>query len=259
VTVFSMIGFPEGDIPQLKAWCEDKLEVNWGRPSAEYQRRAAENMSKFFAYCEEFVELRRATPADDMTSDLLRDRETSSDPLDDKEVASVLFALSFAGHETTTNLISNTVRQVLSRPELWERLRLDRTIIPAVVEETLRFDSSVIAWRRVTTREVEVGGVRLPAGAKLILSLASANHDPRRFPEPETFEIGRPNARTHLSFGKGIHFCLGQNLARIEAEVVLSILADRFPDLRLARQEFTFPPNISFRGPHELHVAWEVR
>jgi cytochrome P450 len=124
------------------------------------------------------------------------------------------------------------------------------------VEETLRFDPSVCVWRRVTTRPATVGGVDLPAGAKLFLWLAAAGRDPSVFPEPDAFDIDRDNARRHLAFGRGIHFCLGSALGKLEAELAVAELARRWPELALVEgQELTFHPNISFRGPQALWVS----
>jgi cytochrome P450 len=122
----------------------------------------------------------------------------------------------------------------------------------------LRYESSQISWRRVTTQDTTVGGIDLPAGTKLMLNFASANHEADRFPEPETFDIHRANANKHISFGKGIHFCLGSGLARMEARLALELLSQRLPSLRLVEgQELTFFPNITFRGPDTLHLEWD--
>ena len=253
-TLFALIGFPPGDAEQIKAWCEDKIEVNWGRPSAERQVRSAHSMVAFLDPCRARVRARRAAPADDLTSDLVADERG----LRDEEAASLLFALSFAGHETTTNLLGNALYQLLSRPGLWDEVAADRTLIPGAVEETLRYDSSVPMWRRVSTRATVLGGVRLPAGARLVLAFGAAGHQPDRFPEPERFDIRRADARRQLSFGKGIHLCAGAPLARLEGRIVLDALADRMPGLRLAPgHDRRYPANISFRGPRELWVEWD--
>jgi hypothetical protein len=164
--------------------------------------------------------------------------------------------VSFAGHETTTNLLGNALVQLLSRSGLWEELRADRGLIPGAVEETLRYDTSVPMWRRVTTRQTVLGVVPLPERARLVLGFAAAGRQPDRFPDPERFDVRRPEARRQLSFGKGIHLCAGAPLARLEGRIVLNALADQLPGLRLARQQISYPPNISFRGPRELHVEW---
>ncbi|WP_394619682.1 cytochrome P450 [Lentzea sp. JNUCC 0626] len=258
LTLFRLLGFPEDDAERLKSWCGEKLEVNWGRPDADYQLRATKNIVLFWDYCEKYVSVRKQDLGDDLTSDLLRQRESNPDALDDREVASVVFALSFAGHETTTNLIGNALHHLLARPGLWRRLREDPSLIAGAVHETLRYDSSVIAWRRVTTRPAEIGGTALPEGARLMLALGAANHDPAVFPDPEEFDVERPNAHTQLSFGRGIHFCLGHLLARVELETVLGLLSQRFPSMRLVPgQDVRYPRNISFRGPISLEVEWD--
>jgi len=253
-TIFTLIGFPPGDSDRIRTWCADKLEVNWGRPTEEQQIGSARGMVEFFRYCADFVALRRAAPANDLTSDLIADERNLADP----EITSLIFALSFAGHETTTNLLGNAVYHLLSRPAVWDEIRADRSLVPGAVEETLRFDSSVPAWRRVTTRDTVLGGLRLPAGSRLVLSFAAADRQPEVFEQPDHFDIRRPNARRQLSFGRGIHLCLGAGLARTECEIVLNLLADRLAGLRLVRdQEIRFPANLSFRGPVTLWAQWD--
>jgi cytochrome P450 len=132
-------------------------------------------------------------------------------------------------------------------------------LIPNALEEVRRFDSSVIAWRRRTTQAVQIGGVPVPAGANLLLLLGSANRDPAVFADPERFDIHRQNAREHLSFGHGAHYCLGAPLARLEARVVLEELSARLPSLRLVPgQTLRFQPNTTFRGPLALLVEWDT-
>jgi cytochrome P450 len=141
--------------------------------------------------------------------------------------------------------------------EAWDRLCADPARIPNAVEELLRFDSSVITWRRKTLRTAEVAGVSIPEGANVLLVLCSGNRDDAQFAAPDRFDVMRANARTHLSFGFDIHYCLGAPLARLELRVILEELTRRLPTLRLVPdQQWTFPPNTSFRGPSELWVEW---
>lgn len=152
-------------------------------------------------------------------------------------------------------LIGNTVRRLLEEPTGWQRLADDPRLIPAAVEEALRFDPSVPVWRRVTTRPAELGGVVLPEGAKLFLWLAAAGRGRSVFPDPDRFDLDRAGADRHLAFGMGMHYCLGANLGKLEAQLVLEELTRRFPGLRLVEgQELSFHPNISFRGPQALWV-----
>ncbi len=157
-----------------------------------------------------------------------------------------------------TALLCNTLRCLLPRREQWAALVADPSLAANAVEETLRFESSQISWRRVTTRETELGGVTLPAGTRLFLNFAAANHQSDLFESPDEFDITRANANRHISFGKGIHFCLGAGLARMEARLALELLAERLPSLRLVEdQNLEFFPNITFRGPEALQVAWD--
>jgi cytochrome P450 len=251
--IFTFIGFPTEDIELLKGWCGNRALYSWGRPTPTEQVEIAGNMVRYWQYCERFADARIADPVDDFTSDLARVHNADPDELSRAEITGIVYALSFAGHETTTNLTTNALRRLLENPEQWQALCADPTLIPNAVEEALRHDTSVIAWRRITTRPVEIGGVAVPAGARLMLSLGSANRDPARFADPDTFDVHRPNARDHLAFGMGIHFCLGAPLARIEVRTVLELLTERAPDLQLVpEQELSFPPNMSFRGPRTL-------
>lgn len=256
--VFGLIGYPREDTEMLKRWCSDRLKITWGRPLPEEQLQTVEKLSSFFSYIEDFVHRRAEDLRDDYTSDLLRIRAEDESNLSLEEVVSICYSLSFAGHETTTNLILNGLRNLLSRPGLWEELREDPSLIPNAVEETLRRDTSVIAWRRSTTRPVEIAGVEVPENARLMLLLASANRDERVFDDPEEFDIRRPNANKHLAFTHGIHFCLGAPLARLEARIAFEHLTRRLPDLALSPpdQTFEFDPNTSFRGPQEMWAEW---
>jgi cytochrome P450 len=224
----------------------------------EQQLATVEKMTSLFDYIEGFVHRRAENLREDYTSDLLRIRAEDESNLSLEEVVSICYSLSFAGHETTTNLILNGLRQLLGRPELWDELRKDPSLIENAVEEVLRRDTSVVAWRRSTTRPVEVAGVEIPEGARLMLLLASANRDESIFENPDVFDIRRENAGNHIAFSHGIHFCLGAPLARLEAHIALELLTQRLPDLRLAPpdQTFEFDPNMSFRGPKELWAEW---
>ena len=258
VTIFTLIGFPDGDTEMLKRWCAKRMLFSWGCPSPDVQIEIARNMVAYYGYCERFVAVRAAEPGDDFTSDLLRIHLADPEAITLAEITSVIYGLSFAGHETTSNLIGNTVRRLLEHRGQWDALCRDAALIPNAVEEVLRFDTSVVAWRRVTTAPATIAGVDVPAGAKLMLVLAAANRDPERFPDPDVFDVTRRNARTHVAFGHGIHYCLGAALARLQVRIVLEELTRTMPTLRLVPdQMLTFSPNISFRGPEQLRVEWD--
>jgi cytochrome P450 len=184
-------------------------------------------------YLVELIESKRREPADDLLTALI-DATEDEDRLSEQELISMVFLLLVAGHETTVNLIGNGVLALLRNPEQWAALRADPELVVGAVEEMLRFDGPVIHGTfRFTAEPVLVGDVEIPAGEIVWIGLTSANHDPDRFPEPERFDITR-NAHGHLAFGHGIHFCLGAQLARMEAQIALRLLVQRFPNLRAA-------------------------
>ena len=257
-TIFTLIGFPAADTEVLKQWSTDRLSLVWGRPAEAEQLEVVEKMAAYWRYCQDFVHRRRLQPGDDFASDLLAAHRQEPESITPAEIASIIFGLSFAGHETTTNIVASGVHRLLERPQRWRRLRDDPALADNAVEETLRFDTSVIAWRRITTKPAAIGGVEVPPGAKLLLLLGSANRDGSQFPNPDKFDLERPEARNHLSFGKGIHYCLGAALARLQTRVVYEILPARIPGLRLGEQVITFHPNIAFRGPRALWVEWDT-
>ena len=256
VTIFKMIGFPDADMDLLKSWCGNRLVMTWGRTTPEEQQRIARQMVSYFTYCEAFVRTRAAEPADDLTSDLLA-TGLEDGTLSHAEIVSIIYGLSFAGHENITNMIANTVRRLLEHPQTWAALVADRArLLPNTIEEALRFDSSNIAWRRVTTRPVTLRGVEIPKGARILVLLGAANHDPRKYADPETFDIERPDARSHLAFGKGIHYCLGAALTRLELGIVLELLTERYPAMQLGKNRtYAYTPNVVFRGPTTLPVV----
>ncbi len=258
-TIFTLIGFPAEDRDQLKAWCANRMAMTWGRPKPEEQVAIAHNMVAFWHYCQDFVQRRVHERTDDFTSGLLNIHDVNPEEISQKEVASIIYSFSFAGHETTTNLITNIVRQFLLRPADWKVICTDPSLIPNAVEEVLRFDTSVVAWQRVTKREVEIGGTPIPSGARVLLLLASGGRDATTFEDADMFDIRRENAKAHIAFGKGIHYCIGAPLGRMQARIALELLSARFPSLHLASdQTLTFPPNISFRGPSHFFVEWDV-
>jgi cytochrome P450 len=253
--IFSFVGIPEHDWPQLKQWCGHRASLQWGRPTPAEQVRHAENMAAYREYLRAFVASKSRDRDEMFTSALLAIHDEDPAVLTHEEISSILFSLTFAGHETTNYLIGNVVRRLLEDPARWDAVVADPALISDAVQETLRYDPSVPAWRRVTKRPVTLGGVDLPAGAKLFLWLAAAGRDAEAFPEPEKFDLRRAEASKTLAFGKGIHYCLGATLGKLEAQLALEALANRFPRLRLMEgQAFSFHANISFRGPQALWV-----
>ena len=265
--VFRLLGFPPSDDTMIKQWCVNRRAFSWGRPTEEEQVEIAQGMLDYWRYCRDFVAQRRDRRADDFTSELLDAWEADPGPERDpdattgisyREVESVVYGISFAGHDPVTALLCNTLLCLLPRRDQWQAVIDDPSLAMNAVYETTRFESSQISWRRITTCDTTLGDRDLPAGTKLFLNFASANRQPDVYPQPDVFDIHRENAAKNISFGKGIHFCLGAGLARAEARIALELLVERLPSLRLVDgQEFTYFPNITFRGPDELHLEWD--
>ena len=207
----------------------------------------------FDRYLAGLVEARLAQPSDDLLGDLVEAHRAGD--LTRDEVTSTAFLLLVAGHETTVALIGNMLFTLLRRPERWESLRADRTLVDAAIEESLRLESPLqnATWRfpRAATT---VGGVRLEAGEPVLVSLLSAGRDPERYPDADEFRPGR--GEPHLAFGHGAHFCVGAQLARMEARVAVGALLDRLPGLRLAvdESELRWWPSMIMHGLFSLPV-----
>jgi len=247
---------PDEDVPRVKAWAGNRLMFMFGHTDEPTQARVAQGMVDFWRYTADLVADRTANPRADFTTELVQAVDADGERLTPAEVGTVLFGLLLAGHETTTNLLSNGLRRFLEhRHAAWEVLCAEPSAIPNAVEEVLRFDPSVVMWRRKTKRAVRIGDVDVPPNANLLLLIGSANRDEAVFANGESFDITRANAREHLTFGLGNHLCLGAPLARLEARVVFEELVRRRPGLELsAPQSLMFHPNISFRGPSALQV-----
>jgi cytochrome P450 len=258
IVLFSILGAPAEDVALVKEGAGNRVAITYGRPSDEEQVRAAEGLTAFWHYAQALVDDRTRNPRDDFTTDLVHARDAEGNGLTVAEASTITLNLLTAGHETTTNLLGNALRRLLENRGAWEQLCADPSLAPNAVEEVLRLDSSLIAWRRRTIEPVDISGVAVPESANLLLMLGAANRDPAKFPDPDTFDIRRANAHQHLSFGHGPHFCLGAPLARLEARVALEELSARLPSLRLVDEPLEFVPNISFRGPVSLPVAWDT-
>lgn len=257
--IFRFIGFDEADDEKLISWTSNRLAFTWGNPDEDEQVEIAENMLRYWRYCREFVAKRREQRADDLASELLDAHDANPEELKYREVESIIYGLSFAGHEIVSNYMSNSLLCLLPRRDDWNALCADASLIPNALEEVLRFESPQTSWRRVTNTDTEIDGIKVPAGTQVFLSLGAANHEPGLFDQPQEFNIHRDNARKHISFGYGIHFCLGARLARLEGEIAIKTLTERLPSLRLSEgQKFEYSPNITFRGPKTLMVEWDA-
>ncbi|MGB8840522.1 MAG: cytochrome P450 [Aliidongia sp.] len=207
------------------------------------------------AYFKRLFDLRRREPGDDLTTHLVQAEEEGS-KLSEAELTANIMLLFGAGHETTVNLIGNGLLALHRNPDQLDLLKRDPSLMPHAIEEMLRYDSSVQMTGRTTLDDVEIGGVEIARGNSVLCLLGAANRDPAMFPDPDRLDITRPNVRP-LSFGGGIHFCLGAQLARIEGEIALNSLLARLPDLRLdAPDTPSWRPTFVLRGLTSLPAHW---
>ena len=258
LVLFKLLGIPEEDVQQIKMWADSRLVLSFGKPGVEEQITAANHMADYWDYCLDLVQQRIASPQDDLPSDMLEMRSGDDSILEIEDINNVVFGLLLAGHETTTNMSANAILTLLEHRDSWEAIVADPGLIPNTVEECLRYRPSVVAWRRLTREDVELSGVSIPAGQRILCFLPSGNRDEDRVDHGEEFDISRTDARAHISFGFGRHFCLGAPLARFELVVILEELTKRLPGMRLvADQDFMPVETVQFRGPRELWVEWD--
>ncbi|MGW5561629.1 cytochrome P450 [Micromonospora sp. NPDC003944] len=255
LVVLDILGVPDADIGRIRSWADGQIALIWGQPDPAEQVRLAQGLLEFWHYCEDLVRQRvdSGHRGDDFISRALDYRDDDDTVLTVPEVASLAFNLLVAGHETTAGLLAHTLDQALSTPQRWSAITADTGLVPAFVGETLRFAPAIDGWLRVTTRDVTLGAVTIPAGARCLLLIGAANRDAAAFHDPDRFDPHRADAGNHLSFGHGPHFCIGAGLARLEAGIALSRLADAIPGLRLSpEQHRSYKPNVAFRAHHTL-------
>jgi len=250
VVIAELLGVPAADRARFAAWSDDVVELLdplSGHGGLGPPKRAVESLA---AYFRDLLAERRRAPRDDLLSAMIASEE-AGDTLAEGELVALASLLLAAGHETTTNLIGNAVVLLLRHPDERKRLQDDPGLLPGAVEECLRLEPPVHLTDRAVVEPVELAGVRLEPGTIVAALLASANRDPERFPEPERFDVGRPDNR-HLSFGLGNHVCLGASLARLEAELTLGALLRRFPDLSGPPEPPGWKRSVVLRGPTAL-------
>ena len=248
-----LMGVPSDEWRQFKAWGEDATR-SMGLVNARADMRAAvAALGEVAEYFNQLVASRRHSPGEDLLSVMIA-AEEDGDSLTDRELIANCVLLLIAGFETTVNLIGNASAALLTHPDQWERLVDEPALAANAAEEVLRFDSPVQFTGRSAIVDTELGGARIPKGEQVLILLASANNDPAVFPEPRRFDIGRENARSHLSFSGGAHYCLGASLARLEGEVALGALAARRPGMRLAPGAVRRPGDL-MRGYRRLPLS----
>lgn len=256
VTVIAqLLGVEAERIEQFKHW-SDAVAVGLSGFSQEWSlgqiRDAFEEMAD---YIERMMAERRLRPRDDLITTLMQAEE--GDVLSTSEVLAFVTLLLVAGNETTTNLIGNAMKALLRHPDQLAEVAREPALIPAMLEETLRWESPVQGLARTVVRDTQLCGTKLPKGALLMVLFASANRDERQFPDPDRFDVHR-NPQGHLAFGQGIHFCLGASLARLEARVAFEVLLERCRSFELADEDVPFVESFFVRGPSRLRIRFET-
>jgi cytochrome P450 len=252
-----LLGVPLKDEPEfgrvsaLVAQALDPFFAITGEPAEGMQERLQAALW-LREYLHDLIDQRRSQPGDDLLSRLI-EVEESGDQLAEEEIVSTCSLLLIAGHETTVNLIANAVLAMLRHPAQWAALGADPERASAVIEETLRYDPPVQLVARIAADDMTIGDTRIAKGDSMMLLLAAAGHDPAEFERPDTFDPDRKAVR-HLAFGKGLHYCLGAPLARLEATIALSAVTARFPDARLDGEP-VYKPNVTLRGMSALSVV----
>jgi len=248
--IAQVLGIPISDFHQFHHWALDLLAIS------DDPMKGLEAAQKIVDYLRPILEERRREPREDLVSTLLH-TEVEGERLTEEEVLGFLRLLLPAGAETTYRLTGSLIFALLSHPAVLEEVRADRTVLPLAIEETLRWESAVQYVSRETAVDTEVAGVALPAGTLLMLAIGSANRDETRFARPDSFEPRREDVSAHLAFGFGEHFCLGSNLARLEATAALTALLDRLPNLRFEPGKASTIVGMAFRSPDHLPVLFD--
>ncbi|MFB7498052.1 cytochrome P450 [Streptomyces sp. NPDC056161] len=248
--ICDLLGIPDEHRLDFRDWTDVLVAPDPARPQA-----GKEAVVAMLGYFTRLLGDKRADPGDDLLSDLIAVRE-AGDRLSEDELMSLAFLILFAGYENTVQLIGNSVLALLAHPAQLAELRRDPGRLPSAVEEFARYEGpALFAIRRFPVEDVTIAGVTVPAGETVWLSLAAANRDPARFPHPDRLDLGR-DATGHLALGQGIHYCIGAPLARVETEIALSALLERFPDLALGDGGLRWRRSLRARGLVALPVTY---
>ena len=256
------LNVPESRMADFKRWSDDSIAGIGTNISLEQRLEAERGVNEYQHYFAAEFEKRKTDPQDDLLTALLQARIDDDDPevtdkrpLDMPEMLSIVQQLLVAGNETTTKLLTETMRLLANDPEQWRRLQEDPSRAPSVIEEALRLSTPTQGMFRISKRDHELEGVHIPAGARLVIVFASANRDESIYTDADGFDPDRTGLREHLAFGKGIHFCLGAALSRLEGRVALEELARRLDSFTLAdTNRFEYFPSFLLRGLTRLDV-----
>lgn len=255
--VLELLGLDGIPFETIHHWTDSVLSMNWGQLSLEEHLAAARAYVDFQQHIHHLVLAARQHPQAGLISQLATLDTPEDGQLTDAEIVAIVIGMINAGHETSMNLISLTLLRCLSDSIIWDSMRIQPGLIPAVIEESLRIDPPAHSIWRKAARDMVLGQLPIKAGDRLSVVLASANNDEDVFPSPSMFDSSRSLAAPHLAFGRGVHYCVGAALARLEARVAFEALTERLPSLRLAQGfQPRYRPNSVHRFLERLDVTW---
>lgn len=259
VVALEFMGIPEEDVAQVKQFAVGVMTFIFGHPTDDEQIETCDFMGRHQRYARELVSrLLEGPDGPGLIQHAIRNYHEHPDTIDEDFLVSQAVNTLSAAHETTSASLANALLLLLRHRNSWEALCTEPELIPGAVEECLRLAPSLTTNRRLCVSDTVIGGVRIPAGAKVLLGVASANRDAAVFDHPDDFDIRRRTAKRHLTFGYGAHFCLGAPLARVQMRIALEELTRRLPSLRLVPdQTIEYVPTVSARAPRALHVVWD--
>lgn len=256
IIISDMFGVPASERDRIRAWSDDIMALVFGAfDQGDRHERARNAFSEFSDYLAELIEQRRTHPGGEDLISMLVEAGDRDDALTDREIIATAILALFGGHETTTNLLANGLKNLLVHPEQLARLRGNWDLLPTCIEEILRFDGPSKAMWRVALEPVEYGGRRIGKGDRLFLAQTAANRDPRVFDRPDEFDITRPKSR-HCGFGYAAHYCIGAPIARMEGAMALRSFLEAFPQPELRQDAFDYQPTVLNRALKSLHIGF---
>ena len=254
----------DNDIGQVKEWSDAAVDRFSQMVDRERQLECARAFVEYQKYMKSKIDERRANGGDDLLTDLVEARVEGETPLTDEEIMSIMQQFMVAGNETTTSTIAGAMLQLIRNPDQMAKAKAaaggrDPKLIQNMVEEALRYETPTAGMWRLVTQDTELGGHAIPKGAMVQLRYAAANRDPKKFENPDAFDVDRKNARAHLAFGKGPHMCVGNMLSRKEMLVAFDELLERLDNFQIADEDgIAILPNILLRGVTKLPLSYEA-
>lgn len=252
--IAAILGIPVKDWSKLYHWSDELSRILDPLRSVEDYEQMNKVALEFADYLKLLIAQRQKSPQHDLLSTLIAVKDQGN-KLSEEEIISICMLLFFTGEETTVYFITNGMLALLRHPEQMQRLKAEPALIHNALEEILRYESPVQFTSRVATEDVNLAGVTIHSGEKVLLALGAVNRDPAQFPDPDRFDITRAN-NCHLAFADGIHHCLGASLTRIEAEIAINTLIEQLPNLKLSQDKLEWRNKVALRGLKAFPLTW---